>query len=388
MRKIKVAISQRIIPHYRVPVFKELANRENIDLTVFYGDGFKTGSQANANSIEGFKAKKLFTIFLNFKGKDSTKQLRVWHPFLFFHLLFNRFDVVIAEPTTNFYNDIFIYLYCKIFRKKFIWYEAGSVPSKERTLFRKIIDPIVSIFIKGADAYITYTSFADKSLIRDFNIEQKKIFRAQNTVDTSNIDEETLQFTPLINAKKEELKLNDCKVSLYIGGIELRKNINNLITATTNLNNEGIKAKTLIVGDGPDKELILSKMTEQEKINTIFAGKQIEKATLFILLSDIVVLPSQGGLSVIQAFACKKPFIGSKEIEHGGIIDYVDDGINGFLVEENDIADLQKSLKTLFTDENLYSIFSINAYKKSKEITLAKMVDGIQSAINYTKNKQ
>ena len=122
--KIKVALSQRIIPHYRVPVFTELSIREHIDLTVFYGKGFSTGSQANASQIKGFRHKKLFTIFLNFK-REGSSQLRVFHPSLFFHLLLNRYEVVIVEPATNFYNDIFIFIYCKLFRKKFIWYEGG-----------------------------------------------------------------------------------------------------------------------------------------------------------------------------------------------------------------------------------------------------------------------
>ena len=80
MRKIKVAISQRIIPHYRVPVFSELASRENIDLTVFYGRGFSTGSQVNAKSINGFFSKKLFTLMLNYNGVYGSSQLRVFHP--------------------------------------------------------------------------------------------------------------------------------------------------------------------------------------------------------------------------------------------------------------------------------------------------------------------
>ena len=101
---MKVAISQRIIPHYRVAVFSELAKRKDIDLTVFYGNGFKTGSQSNSSNISGFKSRKLLTIKLNYIGVYKSPQLRVWHPTLFWHLMVNNFDVVIVEPSTNFYN--------------------------------------------------------------------------------------------------------------------------------------------------------------------------------------------------------------------------------------------------------------------------------------------
>ena len=386
MRKIKVAISQRIIPHYRVPVFSELSSRENIDLTVFYGKGLTKGSQVNANKINGFKSVKLFTIMLNYKGVYGSSQLRVWHPFLTFRLLFGNYDVIIVEPSTNFYNNIFTFIYSKIFRKKFIWHESGSVPKEQRPKFRKMIDPILSIFIKGANAYLTYTSYADESLKRDFNTSVEKIFRAQNTVDTSNIDDEIETFLPEVDSKKKELELKGFNVALYIGGIEQRKKIENLIKAVTHLNNSGIPSKALIVGDGPDKEMLLNKLTTEDKANTVFAGKHIEDATLYVLLSDVVVLPSSGGLSVMTAFACSKPFVGSEEIEHGGIKDYVEEGVNGYLVKENNIEDLVLKLKKVFSDPEHYSVLSKNAYKTSKEITIGTMVNGYENAVKYTLN--
>jgi glycosyltransferase involved in cell wall biosynthesis len=386
-RKIKLAISQRIVPEYRVPVFANLASRERIDLTVFYGKGFKTGSQVNSTNIKGLCHKKLFTIFMTLKKDCGAEHMRVFHPTLLFNLLFGKFDVVIVEPTTNFYNDIFVFLYCKIFRKKFIWYDAGSQPKERRTRARRLIDPIVTIFIKHADAFITYNSFADQSLMRYWNIQSEKIFRAQNTVDTSNYEKAMNLYYPRIKEIKQKLGLQNCKVSMYIGGIERRKKINNLITATSNLNQKGIKAKTLIVGEGPDKEWVLENMTDYEKEHTVFAGKHIDDSVLYFMLADVVVLPSQGGLSVTQAFACGKPFIGSEEIEHGGIKDYITDNYNGFLVKNNNIKDLENKLERVFTDPELYTKLSMGALNTSKNITVNAMVDGIVNAVFYSLRK-
>ncbi len=128
-------------------------------------------------------------------------------------------------------------------------------------------------------------------------------------------------------------------------------------------------------------------MTTIELEQTVFAGKHITDATLYIILSDVVVLPSAGGLSVIQAMACGKPFIGSEEIEHGGIRDYVTNGINGFLVKENDVNDLYCALKELYTNDKRYAAFCKNAFEKSKELTIQNMVNGIQNAIKYSINE-
>lgn len=377
-RKIKVAISQRIIPHYRVPVFAELAKRRQIDLTVFYGRGFSYGSEVNAKIIEGFRHRKLLTLPIKYP-KDG--KLRVLHPTLFYHLVRDQFDVVIVEPTSNFFNDVFIFLYCKVFRKKFIWYDSGSEPKQRRTKYRRMIDPFVTCMIKHADNFITYTSYADDSLINYYNINPEKIYRAQNTVDTSNYKKEISKYSEEVFQKKKDLGLEGYKVSLYIGGIEKRKRINNLITATTNLNKKGIRAKTLVVGDGEDKGWVEQNMSDFEKDHTVFAGKHIQDAVLYILLSDVVVLPSQGGLSVTQAFACGKPFIGSEEIEHGGIRDYVTAGYNGYLVKENDLDDLEKSLECVFTDQEVYAKLCKGALETSKRITVVNMVEGIEKAI-------
>jgi len=380
---IKIAISQRIIPHYRIPVFKELGKRKDIDLTVFYGKGFNSGSQANAEHIEGFRHKRLFTIFLNFKRRKSP-HLRVFHPALFFYLIIGKFDVVIVEPTTNFYNNIFTFIYCKLFKKKFIWYEAGTLPINERTKFRKLIDPIINIFIKNADSFITYTSYADYSLKKFYAIPKEKIFRAQNTIDTNKILEEIKKNSSLVDDKKIELNLTNNKVVMYIGGIEKRKKIELLISAVNILNNKYGNYRALIVGDGNDLSWLKSSISKEERDITIFAGKQIDESTLYVLCSDVVVLPAQGGLSIPQAFVCGKPFIGSEDIEYGGVKDYIKNGYNGFLIKENSINDLVEKLYITLSYKKKYAELSKNAFNSSKNLSIPKMVDGIEKAIQYS----
>lgn len=389
MKKIKVAISQRIIPHYRVPVFKELSNREGVELTVYYGKGFKTGASANAENIRGFKHVKLFTIFLGFLNRHN-KQLIVFHPFLLIHLLFGGYDVIIVEPTTNIFNDLIIFPYCKLFQKKFIWYEAGAVPKKDRTSNRKFMDPIVDFLTLKSDAYITYNSFADKYLIESFNVPSAKIFRAQNALDTNDIIRDIEKFQDQVLKKKIEFGLENSKVALFIGGIEKRKRINNLITAISNVNKSGIKAKALIVGEGQDLEWVKNNTSLEEASRTVFAGKHIKDAVLFLLMSDVVVLPGQGGLSINHAYACSKPFIGTKEGVSPGtnsIYDYVTDGYNGYVVKENDILALEEKLKIIFTNATLYKELCYGAFETSKKIDVPTMVNGIENAIKYVMNK-
>ena len=111
---------------------------------------------------------------------------------------------------------------------------------------------------------------------------------------------------------------------------------------------------------------------------------------LYILLSDVVVLPAQGGLSINHAFACGKPFVGTTECVSGGtsIYDYVQDGYNGFVVEVDSISSLENKLKEIFTDDDLYKTLCEGALETSEKIDIPNMVDGIEKCIKYVVNNK
>jgi hypothetical protein len=194
MKIIKVAISQRIIPQYRVPFFKELAKKQNIQLTVFYGDGFNIGTEVNANEIKGFNNQKLYTIKVPFKI-NGTKRLVVFHPGLIISLIKGNYDVIITEPVTNILNVIFIFLYVKLFRKKIIWHEAGGVNKSSRKILRKVIDPLVKLFIKNTDAFLTYNTYANVYLSNNYKVYHEKIFLALNSIDTTGIKKDLIKYS-------------------------------------------------------------------------------------------------------------------------------------------------------------------------------------------------
>ncbi len=382
----KVAISQRIIPHYRVPVFKELSNRKDIDLTLLYGDGFNIGTEVNASNIEGFKSIKLCTIKLPFK-LNGTKRLLVIHPMLFFRLLAGNYDIIITEPTTNFINVFAIFLYCKLLRKKYIWYEAGGVRKQKRAALRKLIDPVIRLFINNANAFLTYNSYSAEYLINIYSVDQKKIFRAQNALDTSDIANQILKYSQDIHKNDIAIKYNDYKKVLFIRALDKRKKVNNLITACYIVNKKyGLKVLCMVIGDGPDADDIYEQCSEDEKNLTIFLGKKIDDAVLYILLSDTVVLPGQGGLSINHALACGKPIIATEEAytpyTHA-VYDYVTNNLNGMVAKTDDVKDLADKIFYVLSDKIRYNTLSNGAINKSNELTIEKMVDGYEAAIHF-----
>ena len=375
---IKVAMSQRICPEYRIPVFKEISKNPEIDFTLYFGDGTTTGSNKNAEVIKGFKHCKLFTIskMFNYNGE----KYRAFHPMLPFHIIIGNYDVVITEPGTNIFNNLFIFPLCKIFGIKFIWYTAGNPSSL--SLLKKIMMPITKIMMNYSDACITYNSVADSDLLKA-GVPQFKIFRAQNTIDSTSIKEKAEEFHETVTDFKKELKINNSKVVLYIGGIEKRKKIINIIKSVGLLNIKGLDVKVLIVGDGPYLEILKNQLSDVESDFTLFVGRKVDDAALYILASDIVVLPGEGGLAINHAFACGRPCIATEAAEGAAVYDYIIDGYNGYVVPQDDIVSLSGKLENVLFNDDLKKQLFYGANATGKKLTIKNMVNSILKAVMY-----
>ena len=378
---MRVLISQRIIPHYRVPLFEELTRKLGEDFLVVYGDGLKIGSQKNGEGLNNINSIKSRTWFLNYSGIYGTKQLRPLHLDLWKVIFKYRPDVVIVEPSTNFYNNLIIFFIRNFISFDVIWHESGRLPRESRSLYRRLIDPIVSFMIRSSKAYLTYTSYADHSLIRDFGISKGRIFRAQNTLDVASLRKSYLNDESAILLEKSSRFGNE-PVFLYIGSIEKRKKISWLIESAKKYNG-GVQV--IIVGDGDYLEDL--KRASQGMDNIHFYGKITKDKHKIIGLSDVVCLPALGGLSVLDAMACSKAFLGSRLIENGGIEDYVQDGVTGMLCDEN-FDSFFTAFCDLSEDLNNTRKMGKNALQFSYNFDINKMAESFLSASRFVYNER
>ena len=92
-----------------------------------------------------------------------------------------------------------------------------------------------------------------------------------------------------------------------------------------------------------------------------FAGHQADPYPFF-MAADVVALASTGGegvpQSVLQCFACARPFVGTTV---GGIPDIVRHGRNGLLVPPADADALASGIREILDDETLASALAANA---------------------------
>ena len=90
---------------------------------------------------------------------------------------------MVCEGASNFLNNIFVFIYCKLFRKSMIQWGLGEVRGKKRGTVRKLLDPLIRPIERRANAIICYSTYG-KEYYRSLGIADEKLFVAVNVVDT------------------------------------------------------------------------------------------------------------------------------------------------------------------------------------------------------------
>jgi glycosyltransferase involved in cell wall biosynthesis len=154
------------------------------------------------------------------------------------------------------------------------------------------------------------------------------------------------RFRPIPNARALLGMPDHKRIVLYVGRLSHEKGIQYLLEAVHIVNKDIPGVELHLVGDGQFKEYLVQ-LARQLHIGeqVIFHG-WVNQSDLPIYYSaaDVTVLPSLSeGLprTMIEAMACGSPFLGTKIT---GIIDHVQDGETGFLVEPGDSGMLAEKL--------------------------------------------
>ena len=179
----------------------------------------------------------------------------------------------------------------------------------------------------------------------------------------------TIRFLPIdkeykINFKKDDIKLDmgynlNQKLILFFGLIRPYKGLDNLLNAVKNilLNNN---IKLIIAGEAYESLDKYKSIINEYGINKnvvwiheFLSNDMIEK---LMIISDLLVLPyktaSQSGV-LSQAWLYNLPSIVTNV---GGLAEYVDEGKSGYIVDSNNIHELEQKIVSFFNSGGRSSI--------------------------------
>ena len=160
---------------------------------------------------------------------------------------------------------------------------------------------------------------------------------------------------------------SDDKVIIHISNFRKVKRIPDIIYTFHEIRKQ-IKAKLLLVGDGPESPAAFELVNELGlKDDVRFLGKQKNISDL-LSISDLMLLLSEQesfGLVLLEAMACEVPSIGTNI---GGIPEVIVHGETGYLVELGDVKRAAEYAVQLLTDEEKLASFRKAAYERAANV--------------------
>lgn len=348
--------------HYRVPVYERLASDE-YHVSVYYGK-----ERCTVPSVRKCQYFKLRSLELGFSFGFKNYEMP-FYPQAVIYILAKRPHVVIMEGATNLINNIFLFAASKLASSKIIWWDAGRRKGSTPNILRRLADPLINFLMRHTDACLAYSSLAKDYMI-NVGVPDNKVTVAYNTIDTDLLDKKIPANRDIAGQLFGSLHLTYGKVLIYVGGLEKRKRVEDLISAFELLFQNDQSLTLLVIGDGPHKTE-LEKLAEQKHLSRIlFLGKKIEDVGAYLMMSTVFVLPNEGGLGIVEAMAHSVPVVVTSA--DGTELDLVEDGVNGFLVQEGNIEHLASAISEIIYDRKKQERFAIAARNKINSKFLIK----------------
>jgi N-acetyl-alpha-D-glucosaminyl L-malate synthase BshA len=136
----------------------------------------------------------------------------------------------------------------------------------------------------------------------------------------------------------------------------------------------GIKAKLLLVGDGPDRENVEKTCRDLGVCdNVLMLGKQ-EKVHEILSIADIFLMPSGSetfGLAALEAMSCSVPVISSNV---GGLPELNKQGETGYLCELGDYEQMANHAIDLFNNPDKLKIMADKARKRAEQFETGNII--------------
>lgn len=198
--------------------------------------------------------------------------------------------------------------------------------------------------------------------------EDKKLYKANLNVDCEFI------YNP-ISFECQEKHNYTSKNIIAVGRLSEAKGFDMLIKAFSIVNKEKRDWTLKIVGDGPEKMNLIKIIEKYNLKDNVFLVGPSNNVKDHYLESSIFISSSRWegfGLVVIEAMECGLPVIA---FENSGPKEIIDkDGVNGILVNKNDINKLAENIILLIDNEEKRKNISIQSKKRAQDFNIKKII--------------
>ena len=375
---------------YQVPWFRELAKKEEVDLTVFYcmtpdahqqGDGFGVEFQWDIPLLDGYRFEVLKNVspspsVANFWGCDT--------PYIRDIVKRNNFNVFIANGWVVKSCVQLLYACRKNKVPCIVLGDSNSL--RQRNWWKRLIHRGL---LRRYSAFLSCGK-ANKNFYLKNHVLSEKIFFAPRCVETKRFRISAKELRPIRNNIRVEWEIAPSAFTfLFCAKFIEKKRPMDLIEAFDiaykKMGQSEGQAHLLMVGDGQMKPQCEA-FAKKNNLPVSFTGflNQSEIIRAYVA-SDCLVLPSDygetWGLVVNEAMACGLPAIVSNRVGCGP--DLIEEGITGSVFPFGDTNALAKKLVTFAKNPDRTKTMGEQAKRLIEKYSVDELVKGTIDAIKY-----
>ncbi|MDP9077369.1 MAG: glycosyltransferase family 4 protein [Bacteroidota bacterium] len=342
---------------YYAPVFKLLAQRQKLEIRVFY-----TWGEAAANKFDpGFNKTIEWDIPLldgypyewvkNTSSDPGTHHFKgIVNPGLIGQVNLWRPDAVLVFGW-GFQSHLKALRYFK--NKIPVFFRGDSTLLDEKRGMKSLRRSLILKWVYRYVDHAFYVGTNNKAYFLKYGLKEKQLSFAPHAIDNDRFG---IDRHNEARELRRQLGIADDEVLvMFAGKLEEKKSPLLLLRAFININNP--KTHLLYVGNGPLEADLKQKATGNSNVNFFEFQNQSQIPAVY-QACDLFCLPSQGpnetwGLAINEAMACGKAILASDVV--GCAIDLVKDNENGAIFKAGDLNNLTEKLNLLVRNKEQLS---------------------------------
>jgi L-malate glycosyltransferase len=318
----EVAIIQRRLPHYRLPLFNGLRERlaqDGIRLRLLHGDPMPAERAKNDSGHLPW-AEPLTTRY--FAGGKL-----MWQPFA---RQTAHADLVIVTQENKHLHNLPLLLNPWRRQRLAFWGHGRNMQALRPDGLGERFKRWTSCRV---DWWFAYTEVSAAS-VRESGFPAQAITVLNNSIDTAALAA-TLQAARHIPRAelRASLGLGAGPVGVFMGSLYTEKRIDFLLAAAVELQRRLPGFQLVIAGDGPDRERVQRAVAAHPGIHWLGSVHGERKAHV-LAAADVMLNPGLVGLSILDAFVAGLPLFTTDCRLHSPEIAYLRQGHNGVMTSD------------------------------------------------------
>ena len=339
---MKVAIIWNYLFHYRIPLYRLLGQVPGVDLTVLHGGLVGPPGDARAGGPDdSFRSVRATTNMWRLAGAVLYLQTGLLR-----HVRRGRFDVIVCEGNFGILSNLPVLLYGRVAGIPVLMWTAGWERGRINGLAALLRRAYIRLAARLPRGYICYGTGA-RDFLGKFGVPHSRCVIVQNTIDVEGIVHRSAEDAARGEQERRMRGLTHKKVILAVGELRPEKDIAVLVEAFRRVRSARDDVALVVIGDGPERRRLEAMALENRIPDVSFLGSVFADVGRYFAMSDIFVLPGDGGLAINEAMAHRLPVICSTA--DGTEMDLVIDGRTGHFFPRGDAGGLSARLATLLS---------------------------------------